>query len=175
MDTDVISRMRIEEADLVRKLKAVRDFLSAYGEKPSAEPEKNLAVAKPPSEAKPRGKVGIEGYSSYGRTVVAEAMRAMLVDDKPIKSRQLVEFITAMGVEITGENKVNALGALLYRSANIDSHGKAGWTLKDREAAHKIVAEYGSKGNGAAEAAPEAERVAALSSETGRGQDPLFQ
>lgn len=166
MENDVIARMRAEETDLLRKLKAVRDFLAAYGDiVPSDSLSSVRSEAKRP-QTPARGKVGIGGYSNYGRRIVAEAMRAMLTQSHPMKSRQIVEAITAMGIDITGENKVNALGALLYRSADIESHGKAGWTLRDRDTALKIVADYGHNANGAAEAAPETEGVAPPSSDS---------
>lgn len=50
-----------------------------------------------------------------------------------------------MGVVITGQNKVNALGALLSRSVDIVSHGKAGWSLADYEKAVRIVAEHAAQ------------------------------
>jgi hypothetical protein len=140
MDGDIVERMRAEEEDLAKKLEAVRAFLAVYGGTPTA------GGAGPTQKAKPgsREKVEIEGYGAYGRVVVAEAMRMMMTSSHPMKTSQLVAPIEAMGIEITGQNKINALGALLARSTNIRSHGKAGWSLVDREKAAKIVTEYGS-------------------------------
>ena len=146
MDSDIIAKMRKEEADLARKLKAVRDFLAAYNVSASNE------APPPPADnvkaiATAREKVGIEGFSDYGRNVVAAAMRELLSATHPIKTRRIVEGLLQNGVAISGKDPVNALGAMLYRSADIVSHGKAGWTLADGEAAKEIVGKYAPKEN----------------------------
>lgn len=157
MDGDIIARMRSEEADLARKLKAVRDFLAAYGQAPSNDIPAQGAKVQP---AAPRGKVGIDGYTPYGRGIVATAMIPMLKTKHPVKTRAIVEFLQGLGVEITGQEPVNAVGALLYRSADIRSHGKAGWTVADESTANEIVSQYAHKENeashGKAEDASEA-------------------
>ena len=145
MDSDIIAQMRKEEADLSRKLKAVRDFLAAYDIAPSNE-------APPPtpkgaSATQSREKVGIDGFSDYGRKVVAAAMKELLTATHPIKTRRIVEALLGKGLAITGKDPVNALGAMLYRSADVVSHGKAGWTLADPEVAEKIVGKYAQKEN----------------------------
>lgn len=149
MDGDIYTLMQQEEADLARKLKAVREFLAAYG--PGSTAEVNGTPAKKSPSGR-REKVGITGFGTYGRRVIAEAMRSLATTSQPVKTRDLVPAIEAMGVTITGENKINALGALLARSADITSHGKQGWTLADREAGLKIVAEYGCNENEASKA-----------------------
>jgi hypothetical protein len=133
--------MRAEEADLAKKLEAVRAFLAAYeGESGST---RSAKAAPKSGKSEGRRQVEIDGFGAYGRTVVAEAMRMLMASNHPIKTSQLVAPIEAMGVEISGQNKINALGALLARSVDITSHGKAGWSLADREKAAKIVAEHG--------------------------------
>jgi len=145
MDADIVNRMRAEEADLSRKLKAVRDFLAAYGAAPvSSIPTAEEAPVSPkerPTGTRP--KVGIEGFGDYGRTIIAECMRSMLSVRYPLKTRQLVEHLEGAGIEITGENKINAVGALLSRSDDITSHGKSGWTVADAQTALTIVGRYG--------------------------------
>lgn len=137
MDGDIIARIDEEEADLLRKLKAIQEFKAAYGVR-SVE-----GAAVDSRKSNSRSRVSIEGFGKYGRTVVAEAMRFLLFATTPMKTRELVPNIEAMGVNINGENKINALGALLARSIDIVSHGKAGWTLADKERARVIVAEHG--------------------------------
>ncbi|WP_130322929.1 hypothetical protein [Sphingomonas sp. BK036] len=175
MDGDIITRMRVEEADLSRKLKAVRDLLAAYGQ---GDPANNVslpfaAAVSTAANVRPtssptgsREKASIEGFGSYGKRIVSTAMSVMLMSSGPVKTRDIVEFLEAMNVEITGENKVNAVGALLSRSADITSHGKSGWTVADDVKAHAIVSEYAYKENapssefdellGGAETAPHA-------------------
>lgn len=146
MDGDIVDRMRAEEAELIKKLEAVRAFLAAYGG--AASPAPASKPANRVSRTGAREKVEIDGYGGYGRKVVAEAMRMLMASSHPIKTSDLIGPIEAMGVEITGQNKVNALGALLSRSIDIVSHGKAGWSLASREKAARIVAEHGSAPRG---------------------------
>ena len=144
MDSDIIAQMRKEEADLARKLKAVRDFLAAYNVSASNEPAP-IPTSPAKAAAPAREKVGIEGFSDYGREVVAAAMRELLPATHPIKTRRIVEGLQQKGVAISGKDPVNALGAMLYRSADIVSHGKAGWTLADSVTAEEIVGKYAPK------------------------------
>jgi len=83
-------------------------------------------------------------------------MQAMAANGTLTKTRDLVTFIEAAGHDISGENKVNALGALLARSADIVGHGKSGWELADREKALAIINRYlVPKENEASPAQPE--------------------
>ncbi|WP_019831176.1 hypothetical protein [Sphingomonas sp. PR090111-T3T-6A] len=155
MEAEFIARMQAEQRELERKLKAVRDLLAAYGAEPAAEPNATIvetsvveiasanAVAEKKPAASPRPKVGMDGFGDYGRTIIAECMRAMLLTPQmPIKTRRLVEILESKNVGITGDNKINAVGALLSRSIDITSHGKAGWTVNDPHTALEIVGKY---------------------------------
>lgn len=136
MDGDIVTRLKQEEAELSRKLKAVRDVLSAYGvgDDSSATPS--------PRKSGSREKHGIEGYGEYGRMIVAHAMLVLLTEDGPVKTRDIVKYLEAGNIDITGENKINAVGALLSRSVDITSHGKSGWSIADRPKAIEIVNKY---------------------------------
>ena len=153
MDDDIIARMRGEEADLSRKLKAVRDLLVAYGQDVGTPhvslPATAIKVGPPraAAAASSRDKVGIDGFGPYGKGIVATAMAAMLDSPDNLKTRAIVEFLEARNVAITGENKVNAVGALLSRSSDIASHGKAGWSLVSDDRAKEIVSQYAHKEN----------------------------
>lgn len=152
MDGDIIAQMRKEEADLSRKLKAVRDFLAAYNVPASNEAAPAPATAAGPNAAAKAGsaqreKVNIDGFTAYGRGVVATAMQLMLTQAGPVKTRQAVEFMQGLGMELTGQDPVNAVGALLYRSADLVSHGKKGWTIADEAVAREIVGKYAHKEN----------------------------
>lgn len=165
MNASIVKQMRDEEADLVRKLKAVRDFLAAYGEVPQGAETERKSESTQRSQA-PREKVDITGYGDYHRKSVALAMMCMTAEPGPVKTRELVQFIEAMGHEITGKDKINALGALLSRSSDIQSHGKRGWTLLDREKGLQIANEYG----GVKEKEPTSEN--AVGSVAGTGSAP---
>jgi hypothetical protein len=164
MDAEIIKRMQEEEAELMKKLRAVRDLMIAYGVRP-LDPGATSAKSAP-NKAPAREKVEITGYGESQRKSVALAMMAMATATGPIKSRQLVEFIEAMDHEITGNDKINALGALLSRSADIKSNGKTGWTLIDQEKGLKIAMEYG----GLKEKEPNS--VPAVGSDAGGGSAP---
>lgn len=140
MNADIVAQMRLEEADLVRKLKAVRDFLAAYGEAPndgsSAQPRRE-AAASPPRE-----KVEITSFTEQTRRSVLLSMEAMVHTNGLLKTAQLVDYVEKRGHEISGNNKVNALGALLARSVDVKGFGKSGWDVVDRDRALKLLTEY---------------------------------
>lgn len=166
VDSEIIAQMRREEADLSRKLKAVRDLLAAYSVAPSNEvPPTKSSRSEPATQA--REKVAIEGFSDYGRSIVASAMREMLSATQPVKTRQIVEALQAKQIAISGKDPVNALGAMLYRSIDITSHGKAGWTLADPQAAKEVVGKYAYKEN-----EPHSENAGG--SDAGNGSAPTF-
>lgn len=130
------AQARAEEADLLRKLEAVRAVLRAYGEAPLSEapaPEKapgRPALASPPATSANKEKKPLEGFSPYGADVVRAAIK--VVKERPggpVATRDMVAAIEAMGQEIRGVDKVNALSALLARSADLTNHGRRGWTL----------------------------------------------
>lgn len=151
MDADIVKRMREEEADLVRKLQAVRDFLTVYGGAPQA-------VARATVSAKAdiggRPKAEIDSFTSQTRLSVVLALQALTTTPGLMKTSELVQFIESMGHTINGDNKVNALGALLSRSADVIGHGKSGWELADREKALEIVAHYAPKRTEASDVSP---------------------
>ena len=166
MNADIVKQMRAEEADLVRKLQAVRDFLSAYGEAPKG----GDAGASNPNRNSARSKsVPITSYQAETRTSVALALMIMATSPGLVKTAKLVEGIEAMGHEIGGANKVNALGALLSRSEDVEGHGKSGWTVYDRDQAMALAREHAGQYLGASnpkENEPESE--SASGSDAGR-------
>lgn len=151
MDDRIVRTMREEEADLSRKLKAIREFLAAYGEatkRVEGGDRPAMATSIKPS----REKVEITSYTDQTRPSVVLSMQALAIEPKPVKTRQLVDFVEMMGHEITGKDKVNSLGALLGRSADIIGHGKSGWSLADRDKAVEIIGRYYPNKNEAPEA-----------------------
>ena len=53
----------------------------------------------------------------------------------PIKSAELFDMITKMGIKIGGKDPLNNFSALLYGRDEFKSHGREGWALKQNEAA----------------------------------------
>lgn len=160
MDADIVKRMRAEEADLSRKLQAVRAFLSAYGEAPRDADDSDTS-RRESRESSAREKVDITSFTEQTRRSVLLAIQAMTTTSKLMKTRDLVVAVENTGHEISGQNKVNALGALLARSEDIVGHGKSGWALADREKAIAIVQKYLLNENGAPPAEPESAPEAA--------------
>ena len=140
MSPEIVERMKAEEADLLRKLQAVRDFLNAYGEE-GGTPERPRSSGG----SGPRPKAEIDAFTASTRTSVVLALQALAMTDQMMKTSELVHFIEAMGHTVNGENKVNALGALLSRSADVVGHGKSGWTVADRDKALAIVQKHAPK------------------------------
>lgn len=152
MDADIVNRMRAEEADLVRKLQAVRDFLTVYGEAPLN--AARTTAAGPKADTGGRPKAEIDSFTAQTRTSVVLALQALTTNPGLMKTSELVQFIESMGHTINGDNKVNALGALLARSADVKGHGKSGWELADPEKALRIVASFAPKRNEAPDVSP---------------------
>lgn len=135
MEHEIIDRMRREEAELLRKLEAVRGLLRAYGASPEA-----ASLARPSSDTVPvpknhgrgREKMSIERFSDYGRSVVRAAIDECISHlGSPIASREMVALVEKRGIEVRGEDKANAISALLARSIDLKPNGRKGWTLSD--------------------------------------------
>jgi hypothetical protein len=143
MQAEIIKQMRDEEAALLRKLDAVRTFLAAYGESavtpdtPSA--RKGMSVI---AGRRAREKVSITSFTVQTRQSVLLSLEAMIHAPGLVKTSDLVDYMHKRGHEISGGNKVNALGALLARSEDVKGYGKSGWTVQDRDRALAILNEH---------------------------------
>lgn len=172
MNADIVNQMRAEEADLVRKLEAVRTFLSAYGEAPKGANGSGTSPKDSRSSARSKS-VPITSYQADTRTSVALALMLMANNDGLVKTADLVNGIEAMGHEIGGANKVNSLGALLARSEDVEGHGKSGWTVFDREHAMELAREHaGQYLGGQAQKEKEPDSDNATGSDAGQGGAP---
>jgi hypothetical protein len=141
VDDEFLSRMRAEEAELTRKLTAVRHVIAAYS---GSSPQSSASETKP-RDSQRRPRTSLDGFGTYGRLVVTEAMKALLPAREPVITRKLVEELQAKGIEIRGNDPVNALSALLARSADVTSHGRKGWTITDREKFKQMLGEQAHK------------------------------
>ena len=132
MNDDIMARMIAEKSAIqqrmagdARKLEAVDRFIEAY--QPSAKAALRSSTAPRPA----RSFVDrIDKFGSYGKAII-DAVTKLLpgLDGNPVPTRDLVAALETRGVDIRGENKVNALSALLARSSQIKGHGRSGWTL----------------------------------------------
>lgn len=133
---DFESKLLAEEADLERKLAAVRAMKAAYGIGGKA-----VAVARSATVKSTTATAGgarsarnatdrMDKFGSYGQHIIDTACKLLPGEGMtPTPTRTLVEHFATLGVEVRGENKVNALSALLARSSKIKGYGRAGWTL----------------------------------------------
>lgn len=139
MEHDIIERMRREEAELVRKLEAVRALLNAYGataadrvgigDSVHAEVRKRSGESEA-RKSRTREKMPLDRFSAYGRSVVEAALAECAKHPgSPIATRDMLTLIEQRGIEVRGEDKVNAVSALLARSSDLKPNGRRGWTL----------------------------------------------
>jgi hypothetical protein len=170
MDRPVIEQLKTEEADLLRKLEAVRGVLRAYGAltpdgdgKPAAVPHVPTANIPALKSEGGRERVGLDRFSEYGRQIVQAAIDAIKGDggSAPIRTKLLVEMIEAQGLTIRGEDKGNALSALLARSIDVRSNGRRGWTLCSSFGPDAVQENEPSNGHTADGSEPDDEGVAA--------------
>ncbi len=171
MDRPILEQLRAEEADLLRKLEAVRGVLRAYGEMRSVQDNtrSDVELAGPKhSAARTEGnreRVGLERFSEYGRQIVSAAIDAITdaATDVPIPTRMLVDMIEARGLSIRGEDKNNALSALLARSIHVRSNGRRGWTLVSDPSAEALKEKEPPNGYSVGGSEPDGDDVAASS------------
>jgi hypothetical protein len=77
-----------------------------------------------------------------GRKISPERSEAIKATTKiltqmpgPIRTSELFDMITKMGIKIGGKDPLNNFSALLYGRDEFESHGRDGWALKPNEAA----------------------------------------
>lgn len=138
MDAEIIDRMRREEAELTRKLEAVRGLLRAYGATPFVSQTEQQSGSKTREATsggnanRGREKMPLERFSEYGQSVVKAAIKECARQlGKPISSRNMVDLVEKQGIEVSGQDKINALSALLARSIDLETNGRKGWTLSE--------------------------------------------
>jgi hypothetical protein len=136
MNKDIIATIEAEEAELAAKLDAVRQLLSVYrGESGQAAPPQTKAGSQKARRAARSTQDRMDKFGPYGQRIVDYADRMLPgCEDNPIPTRVLVERLEGRGLQITGENKVNSLSALLARSSKMKGWGRAGWTRAAVEA-----------------------------------------
>lgn len=131
MDDDFIAKIDAEEAALEVKLAALRQLKAVYGMGPKPATRPSARATSAPTGPRPSRPLSdrMDKFGSYGSSVINAAMDFLPgVNQRPIMTRDLVEKLEARGVAIRGENKVNALSALLARSTRVKGHGRSGWT-----------------------------------------------
>jgi hypothetical protein len=144
MEEDIVKRMRAEEADLVRKLDAVRQFLAVYGGAPKPVTLSRTSNAMRPSATRPSLAARVDKFGSYGQGVIDAACKFLPGEsDGPMLTRDLLAKLERQGVQIRGKNPLNALSALLARSSQVKGWGRSGWTLAGERHASEIAESRG--------------------------------
>jgi hypothetical protein len=134
MTPDFIIQMRAEKADLQRKLEAIDAVIAAYcAEEPAVDeaPQRpSIRVLPRPLSLASRERLPLARFSDYGQSVIRAAMNMLPASNgTPVPTRELLEVLEVLEVEVRGNDKANALSALLSRSADLMNHGRRGWTL----------------------------------------------
>jgi hypothetical protein len=120
-----LEHLRQEEAELSRKLDAVRGVIAVYA---PAEALKPMSATQVSSALVDRAvRASKDTYSSDVREIAADVIRNAAV--RPVPTKRIVEAVKARGVAIRGQNELNAVSALLSRSPAFVSNGRIGWTL----------------------------------------------
>jgi hypothetical protein len=95
----------------------------------------------PPQATDPHREIRAPGQKP-GRKISPERSEAIKATTKilsqmqgPIRTAELFDMITRMGIKIGGKDPQNNFSALLYGRDEFESHGRAGWALKPNEAA----------------------------------------
>lgn len=157
MNEEIIAAIESEEEKLVQRLDAVRQMLAVYrGEAGSASP-KAPKPTKPSAAFKAQRNVEdrMDKFGPYGQRIVDAVSRLLPgVGGNPVPTRKLVEQLEQLNIEITGENKVNALSALLARSSKMKGYGRAGWTLQSEAPGEMFPQKPASEENTETVAAP---------------------
>jgi len=170
MDGQIITHLRAEEADLVKKLGAIRSVLAVYDPAPAAPvsarakeeagDDPGTALAREVVRSASRRITTMTEYANGIRSVARQVIQNSTV--QPVPTRLIIEELTRRGMEIRGQNPLNAVSALLSRSPEFTAQGRNGWMLTEFEERYGAIPrkENGAL-NGNTASAPEAGEVAA--------------
>lgn len=99
------------------------DLLSAGGWRPGRDGESGPAIAR-------RG----GRQASPEREKALQAARLLISNRAgPVPTREVLEHLESIGIQVGGENPLNNLSAMLSNSEQFTSHGRSGWTLRSED------------------------------------------
>jgi hypothetical protein len=173
MDRHIISSLRAEESGLLKKLDAIRAVIALYeGEAVAAPPRHDNAPRVAASNQEITSKEGDDlslgrGGPAYGEKVRAVARETILhATVLPVPTRDIVAEVKKAGIQISGQNELNAVSALLSRHGDFVSNGRAGWTLRAVDQRYGLTSPNENEApNGNAAGASEAGEVGASPNE----------
>ncbi len=164
VETELVASARKAEAFYMDKLATVRQVLATFGAAPNGAggaARKATPKAKSPRSSSNRQ----DKFGSYGQSVI-DAVLPLLPgeDQRPVATRELLEKLEFRQIEVRGENKVNALSALLARSSKVKGHGRAGWTAFGSPAEPEVNEDHDESGDQKEDAQKENEPVSVTAS-----------
>ena len=155
MDQQFLDKLQQEEAELSRKLDAIRGVIAVYTPTgPVARPKalSPLAVA---SALLQRGvRSAKDSYASDVRGIAADVIRSS--SSLPVPTKIIVDEVMRRGIEIRGQSALNAVSALLSRSDDFVANGRSGWTLAEMNQSYGFSPNENEAPNGNAAGASEA-------------------
>jgi len=124
MTDQLVQAMLEEERQLLQRLDAVRAVIKAYGGDASAahSVEKKVLGRNQRSRS-------LSGRTDRITSLVEDHLRGK---SEPTPTREILSFLASKGIEITGNNPVTSLSALLSRAQEFEPVGRKGWLLKSR-------------------------------------------
>jgi hypothetical protein len=164
MDTTILNHLRAEAEELSRKLDAVQAVIAVYDPTVTPAPKASANSASKNDAVPPSPQPRLAGGTEYSRKIREIARDTIALSSVlPVPTRVVVDAVKQRGIEIRGLNEFNAVSALLSRSNEFQSQGRAGWILAEFAARYGVDA---PNENGAAEAAPDADEAPTSSYET---------
>jgi hypothetical protein len=114
------------------KLRELRHVLALYTGVAAPEAPQQATDPTPaphPTKQKPGRKISPERQEAIDATT-----KILRQTPGPIKTAELFDLISKMGIKLGGTDAQNNYAALLYGRDEFQSHGREGWTLAKEEA-----------------------------------------
>lgn len=136
---DEIDALEAELAADVRmvRLKALREVRALYADGERSQDRAAGPTGASQTDASHAGLNGPAGPRTISRRISPNRSQAldavaMHLQNRtgPVPTKELLEHIVSIGIEIGGTNPLNNLSAILSNSGRFDSHGRNGWTLR---------------------------------------------
>lgn len=128
------------------RLRALRDLRKLYRSS-----DQNAGPVGPPSSSIDAWGAGANGPSAprtVNRKIAphrSQAVDAIVMHLKnrsgPVPTKDLLEHIVSLGIDVGGSNPLNNLSAILSNSNLFASNGRVGWTLKPRRSDAELKVE----------------------------------
>lgn len=139
---DFLTALESEIAELERqltssplyvKLRRAQDLRDAYILADSRPAERVQATARDDPRPDPRP---TRPFASGTSAAIIDAVKDHLKGrTTPTRTRDLMDMLSAKGIEVGGAVPQNSVSSMLSKSPDIVSHGRAGWTLAEKNKA----------------------------------------